>query len=83
MNFRENGGDSFKTTCGAILSLILIITVILYSLNKTTILITRDDTMVSEFTQKSALSENVFSFAELNAFSAFGLFSGDTPVDEI
>ena len=49
MSFRENGGDSFKTTCGALLSFVLIMMIGLYSVQKYLILVERDDTLISEF----------------------------------
>ena len=82
IGFRENNGQSFKTTSGALLSVFLILTVSLYAFNKTAILIGREDTLISEFTQKASLSEEEFSFEDTNAFSAFGLsFSGSHFID--
>ena len=42
----------------------------------------REDTLISEFTQKASLYEEEFSFEDTNAFSAFGLsFSGSNFID--
>ena len=77
IGFRENNGQSFKTTSGALMSIFLILTVSLYAFNKTVILIEREDTLISEFTQQTSLFEEEFSFEETKAFLALGVsFSG-------
>ena len=64
------------------MSVFLILTVSLYAFNKTAILVGREDTLISEFTQKASLSEEEFSYEDTNAFSAFGLsFSGSYFID--
>ena len=80
MSFRENGGDSFKTTCGALLSFILIMMIGLYGVQKYLILVERDDTLISEFSQKEGLSEKVFSIEETDSFTAFSILSGEVPL---
>ena len=58
--FREDGGDSFRSMCGAWTSLFIAITVIVYGYNKFDIMFNYQDTKFNEYTVIQGLSEETF-----------------------
>ena len=55
--FRENKGDSFTSSYGATISILIAIITCVYAVNKTIILKERDDSIVSRFTTVNSLDD--------------------------
>ena len=64
VNFRENGGDSFGTTFGAITTLMISCIVIMYGMKKFFIMQNYLDTQLTEFKEKNGLTEEVIGTDE-------------------
>ena len=50
VSFRENGGQSFTSVCGSLVSILIYAVAALYAFNKTRILVQREDTSHTEYT---------------------------------
>ena len=57
VSFRENGGDAFTSMFGACTSLIIALVVLLYGVNKFSVLINYEDTRINEFTERNGIGE--------------------------
>ena len=73
MSFRENGNQSLKTNCGALLSIVILIVVLIYGANKFRILIGREDSTNTEYMVSDSISDKVIGFEDTGFFPAFAI----------
>ena len=82
VSFRENKGNSFTSIFGSLVSITIYAVTTLYAFNKTLILILREDTSLTEYTQTNAIGDETFGFEDTGFMFAIGLahnFDFDVP----
>ena len=84
VNFRENGGSSFKSGCGACISVFIFVIMVFYSTSKLSILVNYEDTNYSDILEENGLEERFYSAEEMNFFVAFEIVSlGGRQIEDI
>ena len=73
VSFRENGGQSFTSVCGSLVSILIYAVTALYAFNKTLILTQREDTSLTEYTVTNMIGDKTLSFEETGFMFAMGL----------
>ena len=59
VDFKENGGDSFGSVIGSVTSLIIVLLVTMFGIEKFMIVINHQDTNHNEYVVKRALTKDV------------------------
>ena len=72
--FRENGGDSFGSVIGAVVSLAIIVVVAMFAVSKYQIVIDKADTNHNQYVERKQLPEEVIGQDQLQFQFAFGVF---------
>ena len=80
--FRESGGESFGSIFGAVNSLIIVLIVSLYGINKFTIMNHYEDTLFNEYTVKQGLTTDLLGQDELQFQIAFQMLDLNLDTEE-
>ena len=73
VSFRENGGQSFTSVFGSLVSILIYAVTALYAFNKTLILAQREDTNLTEYTSTNTNGDKTLGFEETGFMFALGL----------
>ena len=75
VSFRENGGDSFGSITGSVMSLAIILLVASYGFRRCVTVMHYADTNQNQFVVKKQLTQEVVGQDELQLQFGFGLFN--------
>ena len=73
VTFRENGGQSFTSVFGSLVSILISIVTALYASRKLVILIERGDTNVTQYLSTNDLEAKEYGFEDTRLIFALGL----------